>query len=168
MIQLESRAKALAIKFHAGQTRKANGAPYSEHLAEVVDLLKHVANVDDEKVIAAGWLHDALEDTDCSRSDIADNCGEEVLELVISLTDDKTKPLSERRASVLKKLEDAPESIRLLKLADITSNVALLPSDWSNEKTMSYLKWLDEVALACSSASGLLYERYLSLRHQYF
>lgn len=170
MVQLESRAKALAIKFHTGQIRKANGRPYSEHLAEVVDLLKHVTNVNvsDEIILAAGWLHDVLEDTECSRSDIVECCGEDVLKLVVALTDDKTKSLAERRKSVLKKLENAPESIRLLKLADITSNVALLPCDWSHEKTSHYLKWLDKVALACSSASLPLYEIYLSTRNQHF
>ena len=81
MEQLESRAKVLAIKCHVGQTRKANGLPYSEHLAEVVDLLRNVAYVSDAKVLAAGWLHDALEDTKCSKSDIVDCCGEDVLKL---------------------------------------------------------------------------------------
>lgn len=167
MEQLESRAKALAIKFHAGQTRKANGHPYSEHLAEVVDLLRNVAHVSDAKVLAAGWLHDILEDTECSKSDIVDSCGEDVLKLVVDLTDDKTKPLSERREYALQKLENSPKSILLLKLADITSNVGLLPDFWAQEKTADYLSWLDKVALACSSASASLYKRYLSIRQKH-
>ena len=166
MVPLEHRAKALAIKYHEGQTRKANGRPYSEHLAEVVELLKKTANISDEIILAAGWLHDALEDTECSQSDIVNSCGEDVLKLVIALTDDKTKSLSARRESIVRKLQDAPESICILKLADITSNVGLLPSFWSHEKTTGYLKWMDEVALVCSSASASLYERYLAARRQ--
>lgn len=167
MMQLESRAKALALKFHAGQIRKANGHPYTEHLAEVVDLLKHVAQVRDDRVLAAAWLHDVLEDTECSQTDIVNSCGEYVLELVIALTDDKTKQLIERRESVLKKLEQAPRSICLLKLSDITSNVSMLPDTWDKKKKSEYLTWLDKVALLCSPASTSLYERYLSLRDKH-
>ena len=167
MTDLEFKAKALAIKHHEGQFRKSNGQPYSEHLFEVVELLKAVAHVRDENLLAAAWLHDVLEDTDCLSTEILQCCGQPVLDLVIELSDDKSKSLSERRDNILSKLSGTTNQIRLIKLADIISNVKLLPAAWSREKSFEYLNWLDNVALACRCSSESLYQTYLSNRSQH-
>lgn len=53
-----SRAKALAIRAHAGQVDKA-GRPYIEHVARVA-----AAVSDDPMAEAVAWLHDVIEDCD--------------------------------------------------------------------------------------------------------
>lgn len=51
-----SRAKALAIRAHAGQVDKA-GRPYIEHVARVA-----AAVSDDPVAEAVAWIHDVIED----------------------------------------------------------------------------------------------------------
>ncbi|MFF0748789.1 HD domain-containing protein [Streptomyces sp. NPDC004267] len=51
--------EALAVAAHAGQTDKA-GRPYAEHLRAVAEGVR--ARGGSEEQIAAGWLHDAVED----------------------------------------------------------------------------------------------------------
>ncbi|MEU5599443.1 HD domain-containing protein [Streptomyces sp. NPDC020298] len=54
-----AEVEALACAAHAGQTDKA-GRPYAEHLRAVAEGVR--ARGGDEAQIAAGWLHDAVED----------------------------------------------------------------------------------------------------------
>lgn len=156
-------AEALAIKHHAGQVRKANGAPYVEHLIEVVELLQ-TSGVTDELTLASAWLHDVLEDTDCTEHEIERLCGSDVLHLVKALTDDKTLSLDCRREAVLEKVKSASTPIRQIKLADITSNKKYIPEKWSPERVKAYVQWLDEVAQQCQVASNNLYNEYLSIK----
>lgn len=51
--------EALARAAHAGQTDKA-GRPYEEHLRAVAEGVRALGG--DEELIAAAWLHDAVED----------------------------------------------------------------------------------------------------------
>ncbi|MGW2635466.1 HD domain-containing protein [Streptomyces sp. NPDC001348] len=54
-----AEVEALACAAHAGQTDKA-GRPYAEHLRAVAEGVRSRGG--DEAQIAAGWLHDAVED----------------------------------------------------------------------------------------------------------
>lgn len=62
MSDLIERAYALAERAHAGQVRRVSGKPYITHPRRVADILLN-AHVDRE-TIAAGYLHDVLEDAD--------------------------------------------------------------------------------------------------------
>jgi (p)ppGpp synthase/HD superfamily hydrolase len=159
-------ALSIAHDYHQGQTRKADGSPYINHLREVLGLLQNVANVTDDRILIAGVLHDSLEDTDLKKSEIQQTFGVAVLALIDQLTDDKSKPLVERREAVIAHLEHASDAVKLIKLADITSNANALPN-WDEARLVSYLTWLDAVALKCSKASKPLYAKYLTVRAQY-
>lgn len=159
-------AHTIARNFHNGQTRKADGLPYINHLREVLGLLQNVANVTDDRILIAGLLHDSLEDTDLKKSEIQQTFGVAVLALIEQVTDDKSKPLVERREAVITHLEHVSDAVKLIKLADITSNANALPN-WDEARLVSYLTWLDAVALKCSTASKPLYAKYLSVRAQY-
>jgi (p)ppGpp synthase/HD superfamily hydrolase len=54
-----AEVEALACAAHAGQTDKA-GRPYAEHLRAVAEGVRRRGG--DEAQIAAGWLHDVVED----------------------------------------------------------------------------------------------------------
>lgn len=59
--ELVRTARALALRAHAGQRRKAGDVPYFTHLEAVAELVvKH--GYDDEVTVAAAYLHDLLED----------------------------------------------------------------------------------------------------------
>lgn len=159
-------ALTTARNFHHTQTRKADGSPYINHLREVLGLLQNVAKVTDDSILIAGVLHDSLEDTDLTKSEIQQTFGDEVLTLIEQVTDDKSKLLVERRQAVITHLEHASDAVKLIKLADIISNANALP-DWDETRLASYLTWLDAIALKCSDVSQPLYTKYLTVRAQH-
>ncbi|MDR2166347.1 MAG: bifunctional (p)ppGpp synthetase/guanosine-3',5'-bis(diphosphate) 3'-pyrophosphohydrolase [Clostridiales bacterium] len=92
---LVEKAYNLAKQAHEGQTRRS-GEPYIIHPLEVADILADLEL--DRETIAAGILHDIIEDTDYSYDDIAEIFGEEVANLVDGVTKlQKIKVVSEFR-----------------------------------------------------------------------
>ena len=71
------------IQKHDGQLRKS-GEPYYHHLVEVAYILAELQC--GPKTIAAGFLHDVVEDTDVTVEDIRKRWGDEVAMIVDSLT----------------------------------------------------------------------------------
>ena len=66
---LVSKAADFAPRRHAAQRRKGTAAePYVNHLAEVVALLADASGGADPVLVAARWLHDAVEDTAVGRA----------------------------------------------------------------------------------------------------
>ena len=72
-----------AFKFsksaHEGQLRRS-GEPYFTHCSSVGVILSEWKM--DSKTIAAGLLHDVIEDTNISRNDMIEKFGEEITDLV--------------------------------------------------------------------------------------
>ncbi len=90
-LRLVCEAAELAARLHAGQQRKGRGdEPYVNHLAEVASLLAAATDGEDAELVAAGWLHDAIEDTDACREELAQRFGARVAGLVDEVTDDMT------------------------------------------------------------------------------
>jgi len=67
------------VQHHAGQKR-ASGEPYIIHPLEVAQVLAEWKM--DSTAIAAGLLHDAVEDTDVTPQDIAKRFGDQVAHIV--------------------------------------------------------------------------------------
>jgi (p)ppGpp synthase/HD superfamily hydrolase len=78
-------ALAYAEQQHAGQRRKADGAPFIEHPVEVAWLLYRAGAPDD--VIAAGVLHDTIEKAGASVGELQDRFGPHTAELVAAVSD---------------------------------------------------------------------------------
>jgi (p)ppGpp synthase/HD superfamily hydrolase len=113
-------ALAFADQRHAGQTRDLDDLPFVTHPVEVACLL-HEAGYQDE-VVAAGVLHDVLEDTDAERSDLESRFGPRVAELVEAVTDDPTiEDDAERRAALRRQVADAGECAAVVFAADKVS-----------------------------------------------
>lgn len=81
--ELIQRAYRFAAKAHKGQTR-ASGEPYLNHCVAVAVILAelHVPAV----VVAAGLLHDTVEDTEVTLTELKAEFGEEVTKLVDGVT----------------------------------------------------------------------------------
>ncbi len=103
--ELILRAYRVAEHAHRDQKR-ISGEPYVTHCVAVAAILAdmHVP----PEVIAAGLLHDTVEDTDVSLDDLARDFGEEISELVDSVTKLTTLP----RVSRSDRVEDTPEETR--------------------------------------------------------
>jgi (p)ppGpp synthase/HD superfamily hydrolase len=91
--KLIARAMEYAAQAHRGGTRKGGDIPYIVYPFEVAMILKD--NAFEDRVVAAGLLHDLLEDTDISREDLREEFGEEITRLVLSASE-KLKGREER------------------------------------------------------------------------
>lgn len=80
---LLNRAYVYAMKAHGNQKR-ASGAPYFSHPLEVAAILTDLKL--DDATIATALLHDTIEDTDATRTEIDQMFGPEIGSLVDGLT----------------------------------------------------------------------------------
>jgi (p)ppGpp synthase/HD superfamily hydrolase len=113
-------ALAFADRWHAGQTRDIDGVPFVTHPVEVACLL-HEAGYSDQ-VVAAGVLHDVLEDTEVERGDLEELFGPRVAELVASVSDDPSiEDEAERRAALRGQVARAGECAAAVFAADKVS-----------------------------------------------
>ena len=125
-LKLLTKAYHFASKQHANQHR-ASGEPYIIHPLEVANILT-LMKVDTAS-IAAAILHDTVEDTDASLEDITKLFGEDVSQLVDSLTKIskiKFRSKQERLAENFRKMVVAMAKdlrVILIKLADRLHNM---------------------------------------------
>lgn len=127
---LVKRADAFAAKAHEGQKRKYTGEPYIVHPRAIAELLAE-AGLDDE-VIAAGLMHDVIEDCDVTVEEIRAEFGDRIARLVFEVTDVSRREHGKRAAR--KALDRAhvakasPEG-KSIKLADIIDNTKTIVRD---------------------------------------
>src|SRR5438445_4826227 len=118
-LRLVSDAAEFAAHRHTGQQRKGRGdEPYINHLAEVANLLAAATDGADAELVAAGWLHDTIEDTGTTREELAQKFSERVAALVIEVTDDMTLTKSERRRLQVVCAQQKSPGSKLIKIAD--------------------------------------------------
>jgi guanosine-3',5'-bis(diphosphate) 3'-pyrophosphohydrolase len=160
-LRLVSEAADFAARGHSGQQRKGRGSePYVNHLAEVANLLSIAADGTDAELVAAGWLHDTIEDTATTREELAQEFGERVTALVVEVTDDMTLPKQERRQ---KQIVDAPRKspgAKLIKIADKISNIRARilpqPSQEERDDLIDYVGWAEKVVAGCRGVNAVL------------
>jgi (p)ppGpp synthase/HD superfamily hydrolase len=117
---LTQDALAFARERHAGQLRDLDDLPFVTHPVEVACLL-HEAGYSDE-VVAAGVLHDVLEDTDAELSEIEAQFGPQVAELVAAVSDDPAiEDRAERKAALRRQVARAGECAAAVFAADKVS-----------------------------------------------
>lgn len=126
---LVHRAIRFAAIAHAGQTRKGTDIPYIIHPFEVAQILTAEGAV--ENLIAAGLLHDTLEDTTTTREDILCEFGERVLSLVLSASEDKSLSWEARKQHTIVSLATAGREEQLLALSDKLSNLRSIAADYA-------------------------------------
>ena len=126
-------ALTYAEERHAGQRRKADGAPFIEHPIEVAWLLYRAGAPD--HVIAAGILHDTIEKTDTDVSDLRARFGTRTAALVAAVSEDSEIPTYARRKAALREQVAAagPEALMVFA-ADKVSKVRELSLEASSPK----------------------------------
>jgi guanosine-3',5'-bis(diphosphate) 3'-pyrophosphohydrolase len=153
-IVLTARAADFAARRHVEQRRKgAAREPYINHLAEVAALLAEATDGQDAVLVAAGYLHDTLEDTETSYEELAMLFGPDVAAVVAEVTDDMSLPQAERKRRQVETAGVKSERARLLKIADKTSNLRALiaspPADWDLQRVTEYPEWAEQVVERC-------------------
>jgi GTP pyrophosphokinase len=123
------RAYVFAAKAHKGQER-ISGEPYLSHPLQVASILSTLRM--DVATVAAGLLHDAVEDTRATLKEIKEHFGDEIAGLVDGVTKLSRIPFSTReeaQAENIRKMVLAmSKDIRviLVKLADRLHNMRTL------------------------------------------
>ena len=128
-MNLIDRALIYATEAHSGVTRKGTNIPYIFHCSEAAAIVADMT--DDEDVIAAAVLHDVVEDTEHTISDVRAEFGDRIAELVSYETEDKMRdiPAEEswetRKKAFLEELKTAPIEAKMITLADKLSNMRM-------------------------------------------
>ncbi|MDD5387317.1 MAG: HD domain-containing protein [Sulfuricurvum sp.] len=146
-------ALAFALKAHGAQLTP-DGLPYSFHITSVAlevinSLSQHRIAYDEANVaIACALLHDVLEDTKTTMGtasiDIPDIIS--VLHGVNALTKNTSLPSKqEQMQDSLKRLQEQPKCVQMVKLADRITNLAPAPDYWNEEKRKNYVKEAQEI-----------------------
>lgn len=162
--------KAYVFAMRAHQTQKrASGDPYFSHPIEVAFILTEL-HMDDTAIVTA-LLHDTIEDTKVTRSDIAREFGDNVANLVDGVTkltklelDAVVKDASEsdKQAENFRKLIIAvAEDIRVLlvKLADRLHNMRTLDAIKKPEKKLRIAKETQELYAPLAGRIGVQFIR---------
>ena len=135
MKDLVSEAIAFSTMAHDGMRRRKSDTPYILHPMEVGAIVGTMTS--NQEVIAAGVLHDVVEDAGISIEEIGEKFGTRVMELVASETENKREELPPedtwqiRKEESLEKLRDTDDiDIMRLWIGDKLSNVRAIYRDF--------------------------------------
>lgn len=123
IMDLKEKAKLFAINAHMGQIRKSEpDKPMIIHPISVGMLLEEYGY--DEPVVAAGYLHDVVEDTKYTIEDIENEFGAEIANLIMGASEpDKSLSWEERKRHTIKETKKLPLRNKLVICADKINNL---------------------------------------------
>ena len=135
MKDLVSEAIAFSAAAHDGMRRRKSGVPYILHPMEVGAIVGTMT--DSQEVIAAGVLHDVVEDAGITLEEIGKKFGQRVMELVASETENKREELPPeqtwriRKEESLEKLKATNDlAVLMLWIGDKLSNIRAIYRDF--------------------------------------
>jgi (p)ppGpp synthase/HD superfamily hydrolase len=128
------QALEFAAEHHQGQRRASDDAAFILHPLEVAQLLSGRGYPDE--IVAAGVLHDSLEDTDATPLELEQRFGSVVAALVCSVSEPPGGgTYAQRKARLRSSMADAgPESLAVYaadKVAKVRELRMTLARDWS-------------------------------------
>lgn len=123
--RLATDALHFARRVHGGQRRKQTFEPFVQHPIAVAQLVSAADR--DDALLAAAYLHDAVERTGVELSEIRKRFGPEVAETVDALTDDPSiAGYAERKRDLRRKVLGGGRNAVLIYAADRVANMR----DW--------------------------------------
>ena len=152
-----ARALHYAAGHHSGQRRKdADASPYINHPIGLLHTLAHEAGISDSTVLLAAVLHDIVEDCapddagrDLRVAEIRAQFGEDVLAVVLEVTDDKSLAKEARKQAQIAKGARLSHAAKLVKLADKINNLRDIannpPAHWDLARRQAYFDWARSV-----------------------
>jgi (p)ppGpp synthase/HD superfamily hydrolase len=157
------KAYRFAAQAHHGQTMPGTNWPYIMHLSlvsmEVMAALHVERGSDGNLAVQCALLHDVIEDTDVTYEQITAEFGEKVAQGVLALSKDETMDKSRQMQDSLKRIQQQPGEVWMVKLADRISNLAPPPYYWTKDRIARYREEAIEIYNALYSASELLAAR---------
>ena len=137
---LFKRALDFAARAHGDQRVPGSGFPYVVHVTKVATELLAVADdsFDVDLAMQCALLHDCVEDAGVTAESLEASFGSKVAHGVLALTKNDQLPKAERMADSLRRIQQQPREVWLVKLADRITNLEPAPPDWSDEKRAKY------------------------------
>ncbi len=137
-MNLFEEAVIYSTVMHTGAIRKNRKIPYILHPLEVAQIISTMT--DDLEVIAAGVLHDVVEDTDGTLKEIRKRFGDRIADMVASETENKyegedpSESWQKRKEETLLTLKSSTDlGVKMLWLADKLSNIRSIASAYSEK-----------------------------------
>lgn len=139
-----------ATRQHEGQQRKdQQKSPYITHPLSVAKAIWQIGGVHDILTLTAAILHDTIEDTDATETDLREDFGSKVLAVVLEVTDDKSKSKIERKRLQIVHAANLSHPAKVIKLADKLMNCYDIlhtpPNDWPQKRRQEYIQWAADV-----------------------
>ena len=133
-LPLTRRALEFAAERHEGQRREADDAAFILHPLEVAQLLSTGGYPDE--IIAAGVLHDSLENTDATPLELEQRFGSRVAALVCAVSEPSPDgPWAERKTRLRDAVAHADHDVLVVYAADKVAKARelrmTLARDWS-------------------------------------
>ena len=122
-MDIKKKAKMFAIQAHMGQIRKSEpDKPMIVHPISVGQLLESFGY--DDNVVAAGFLHDVVEDTKYTIKDIEREFGKDIATLVMGASEpDKSLSWEDRKKHTIEETKKLPFRNKLVICADKINNL---------------------------------------------
>ncbi len=128
-MQIILRAIDIATKAHKNQFRKGTRIPYITHPYAVGMILVKEGCSDD--IVAAGILHDTLEDTIINSEYLRNKFGDKVADIVKECSEpDKSLPWEDRKTHTIEHLKVATPIVKAVSCADKLHNVLTMLEDY--------------------------------------
>lgn len=155
------KAVNFAAQKHIDHRRKGERQePYFNHLSEVAWILAEHTDGNDPGLIAAGILHDTLEDTETTFDELLLEFGADIAGLVHEVTDDKSLPKAERKRLQIEHAPQISDRAKMIKIADKISNLKSIlnspPANWTDERKIEYFEWAKQVVNGCKGVNAKL------------
>jgi (p)ppGpp synthase/HD superfamily hydrolase len=126
-LPLARRAYSFACEAHRGQRRESDAAQFIIHPLEVAALLNATGHAN--RVVAAGILHDTIENSAATTHDIDAIFGSEISQTVAAMTEDPTiESFDERKAALRQQIADFGPDATAVYAADKVAKVRELRS----------------------------------------
>lgn len=170
-MELLVRAYEFAADRHRGQRRKdAAATPYINHPIKVAALLTQ-AGITDVEVIIAGILHDTIEDTQTTFTELQNIFGNNIASMVMECTDDKSLSKIDRKKLQISHAAGISNKAKLIKLADKYANLYDMiispPKDWSKEQIIGNVIWSYAVVMQLRGSNKMLEDNLLTIFEHY-
>jgi guanosine-3',5'-bis(diphosphate) 3'-pyrophosphohydrolase len=144
------KALEFAAHKHRDQRRKdALASPYINHPIALANVLTQEGGVSDPVILAAALLHDTVEDTQTTPSELREYFGGKIADVVAEVTDDKNLLKAERKRLQIEHAAHISREAKLVKLADKICNVRDManhpPAKWDLVRRREYFEWAKAV-----------------------
>ena len=162
-LEMLFQALSFAADKHRDQRRKGvDAVPYINHPIEVAELILRVGKIDDPNILAAAVLHDTLEDTETTPTELEQAFGAQVRTYVQEVSDDKTLPKAARKQLQIDHAGQLSNGAKLIKIADKIANIndiaANPPANWPIQRRLEYLEWAEQVVKGVQGINSALEE----------